>query len=231
MPEQEKEPQTEPEAAGEATINESTVESAAAENEAATSIAAEEETAAAAAESDAGPNTEEVIAALEAELTEVKAAAAAQTDQLQRLAAEFQNSKRRQEKQLGDAIDRESARPDFAVLMYPVITMKEDFMHRGSRDNLLGENPAPALVERFSPELCVGENTPPALLIHAGDDRAVPVENSLVFYQALIRKGIAAEMHLYPVGGHGFGLAPDFRGQTVGAWPQRCVEWLKMQDR
>ena len=106
MQEQEKEPQTEPEAAGEATINESTVESAAAENEAATSIAAEEETAAAAAESDAGPTMDEVIAALEAELTEVKAAAAAQTDQLQRLAAEFQNSKRRQERQLGDAIDR-----------------------------------------------------------------------------------------------------------------------------
>ena len=106
MPEQEKEPQTEPEAAGEATTNETTVESAAAEAEAATSIAAEEETAAAAAESDAGPTMDEVIAALEAELTEVKAAAAAQTDQLQRLAAEFQNSKRRQERQLGDAIDR-----------------------------------------------------------------------------------------------------------------------------
>lgn len=147
------------------------------------------------------------------------------------LAASFATQWQNLKGPLGDAIDRESARPDFAVLMYPVITMKEDFMHRGSRDNLLGENPAPALVERFSPELCVGENTPPALLIHAGDDRAVPVENSLVFYQALIRKGIAAEMHLYPVGGHGFGLAPDFRGQTVSAWPQRCVEWLKMQGR
>lgn len=88
--------------------------------------------------------------------------------------------------------------------------------------------PDSALVRYYSNEYQVRENTPPAFLLHAGDDKAVPVENSLVFYQALLEKGIPAEMHIYPEGGHGFSLAIG-TGHLSG-WPARCADWLLWLD-
>ncbi|MEZ5072184.1 MAG: alpha/beta hydrolase [Bacteroidales bacterium] len=124
-----------------------------------------------------------------------------------------------------DPVERESCRPDFSVLMYPVITFTQDFMHRGSRDNLLGTDPDPDLVRSFSNELQVGPDTPPAILIHASDDAAVPVENSLEYYKALLENDIPAELHVYPYGGHGFSLA-NGKGH-LATWPDRVVDWIR----
>jgi acetyl esterase/lipase len=124
-----------------------------------------------------------------------------------------------------DSVERFSSRPDFMVLVYPVITMTKKFMHEGSRNNLIGNHPDEALAKNFSNELQVTKNTPPTFLVHATDDDAVPVENSLVFYQALKDQGVPAEMHIYPTGGHGFGLAiGQYYLQT---WTDRCIDWLR----
>ena len=114
------------------------------------------------------------------------------------------------------------------VLGYPVITFTKPFMHRGSRNALLGENPDSSLVNLYSNELQVKEDTPPTFIVHADDDGAVPVENSLVFYEALRQKKIPVEMHIYPEGGHGFGLALG-RGH-LESWTDRCIDWLKWVD-
>lgn len=124
-----------------------------------------------------------------------------------------------------DPVDSMSSRPDFMILIYPVITLNEEFTHQGSRTALLGENPDPELVQYYSNELQVKKDTPPAIIIHAGDDGAVPVKNSLLFYQALKDKGITAELHIYPEGGHGFSLA--IGGSYLETWPDRCIDWLK----
>lgn len=124
-----------------------------------------------------------------------------------------------------DPVETLSSRPDFMILVYPVITMNEAFTHRGSRTALLGENPDPELIQTYSNELQVGKETPPTFLVHAGDDQAVPVKNSLVFYQALKDKDIPAELHIYPEGGHGFSLAIS-KGH-LETWPDRCIDWLK----
>ncbi|MBN2029311.1 alpha/beta hydrolase [bacterium] len=124
-----------------------------------------------------------------------------------------------------DPVETISSRPDFMILMYPVITFTQSFMHQGSRNALLGESPDPFLIEYYSNELQVSEETPPAFLIHASDDQTVPVENSLVFYQALKEKGVPAEMHIYPEGGHGFSLA--IGNNHLHSWTERCIDWLK----
>jgi len=124
-----------------------------------------------------------------------------------------------------DPIERQHCRPDFSILMYGVITMDEETTHAGSRRSLLGDNPSDELVEYYSSEKQVDEQTPPAILIHSTDDRGVPVENSLGYYMALKEHEVKAEMHIYPYGGHGFGLADD-RGH-LGTWPDRVVDWIK----
>jgi len=118
-----------------------------------------------------------------------------------------------------------SCRPDFQVLVYPVISMTEGMTHRGSRKNLLGDNPPVELVDLMSNEKQVTAQTPPAFLVHADDDRGVVPENSLAFYSALRKANVPAEMHIFLKGGHGFGIRP----QTGPAadWPQLCIEWLK----
>src|ERR1017187_1694499 len=121
--------------------------------------------------------------------------------------------------------DTTSARPDFAILGYPVITMSELNTHTGSRRNLLGKSPDPTLVDYFSNELHVLKNTPPTFIFQAEDDKTVPVQNSINYYTALKDKGVAAELHIYPNGGHGFGLAKN--GGTESTWPESCVKWLK----
>jgi acetyl esterase/lipase len=125
----------------------------------------------------------------------------------------------------GAPLDATSARPDFVALLYPVITMAGPFAHAGSRRALLGENPAPGLLERLSVETQVTRDTPPAFLVHTGEDASVPLENSLLFYQALRRAGVAAELHLFEKGPHGFGTSPGL-GPT-SEWPQRFEEWLR----
>lgn len=97
-----------------------------------------------------------------------------------------------------------SLRPDFVILVYPVISMKNSLTHIGSRNNLLGREASQVDIELFSNELQVDENTPPTYLTHTGDDSIVDVNNSIVFYQALQRNRIDAELHLYPKGDHGF---------------------------
>lgn len=125
-----------------------------------------------------------------------------------------------------DAIARQSARPDFMILAYPVITMTEDYMHRGSRDNLLGEDAGASLARFMSPEQQVTDRTPPAFLFHTTTDQAVPPENSVFFYLALRRAGVEAEMHIYERGRHGVGLAPDL--PALSTWPDRCEDWLRL---
>jgi acetyl esterase/lipase len=119
--------------------------------------------------------------------------------------------------------DTTSVRPDFSVLAYPVISMKEDITHGGSRNNLLGVNPSFKKVISFSNEEQITAQTPPVFLVHAADDKAVPVENSLNFYQNCVKKGVPAEMHLYPKGGHGFGMVNP---TTKAVWMDNLSIWL-----
>ena len=129
------------------------------------------------------------------------------------------------EKDSKDEVDRLSSRPDFMMLLYPVITMKEAYMHAGSRNNLIGEKPSAELANLYSNDLQVTPNTPPTFIVHATDDGAVPVENSLSFYKALVNNKVLAEMHIYPYGGHGFGLATG-KGY-LETWTDRCIDWLR----
>jgi len=124
-----------------------------------------------------------------------------------------------------DPVDRVSCRPDFMVLVYPVITLTDPFCHQGSRRNLLGDKPEQSLVESLSNERQVTADTPPTFLIHAGTDTAVPAENSLFFYTALRKAGVPAEMHLFKQGRHGFGLGA--KEGEVSAWPGLCEQWMR----
>lgn len=116
-------------------------------------------------------------------------------------------------------------RPDFMILVYPVISMKSDLGHSGSRINLLGEHPSDVRVALFSNELQVTSNTPPTWITHTGDDTVVSVENSIQFYQALVKNEVDAEMHLYPTGNHGFVLS-----QPTQKWMQPLFEWIHKLD-
>jgi acetyl esterase/lipase len=122
-----------------------------------------------------------------------------------------------------DEIERVSSRPDLMILIYPVITMGE-FTHKGSKTNLLGDDDSPELVKRYSNELQVTKETPPTFLVHAVTDPAVPVENSLMFADALRKAGVSFEMHLYERGPHGFGMAPS--DPILSTWSARCADWL-----
>ena len=119
--------------------------------------------------------------------------------------------------------DTISLKPDFVILIYPVISFDDSIAHKGSKTNLVGKNPSADLVARFSNELQVTKNCPPAFLVHAGDDGTVPVENSIRFYQACIKNKVPAEMHLYPKGGHGFGL---HNKSTTDKWFDRLLIWI-----
>jgi len=124
-----------------------------------------------------------------------------------------------------DPLERVSSRANFLVLIYPVISMQEGVTHAGSKKNLLGENPDDELVRSLSNELQVTAETGPTFLVNAYDDKAVPAENSLLFYQALRKHKVPAEMHLYEIGGHGFGM---YRGdRTADRWPDLLEGWLQ----
>ena len=129
-----------------------------------------------------------------------------------------------------DPIERVSCRPDFMVLVYPVISLNTKYAHGGSRSNLLGKNPDPALVESLSNETQVTSQTPPAFLIHTTGDTGVPAENSILFYLALREVKVPAEMHIYERGKHGFGMAQGKQYDPVlSTWPDRCAAWMKVR--
>ncbi len=115
-----------------------------------------------------------------------------------------------------------SLRPDFMILIYPVISMSDELTHMGSRNSLLGKSPEPERIKLFSNELHVDENTPPTWLTHTGDDKVVTVENSIHFYQELVRNKVPVEMHLYPAGNHGFVLQ-----LPTDEWMQPLFDWMK----
>jgi acetyl esterase/lipase len=123
-----------------------------------------------------------------------------------------------------DAADDLPARPDAAALIYPVVTMDEQYTHMGSRTNLLGASPRRAVIERYSVEHDPPADTPPVFLLHANDDGAVPVENSLALHRALQNRNIPVVMHLFDSGGHGFGLR-GLEGHPLRVWPQLVLDF------
>lgn len=123
-----------------------------------------------------------------------------------------------------DPLEHFSTRPDFMVLAYPVITLRDPLAHRGSRNNLLGPTPDPQLVKLYSNDEQVTAQTPPTFLVHASDD-PVKVENSMLFAEALRNTHVKYEMLIFGKGGHGFGLGT--KGGEPAVWPAKCEEWLK----
>jgi acetyl esterase/lipase len=126
-----------------------------------------------------------------------------------------------------DPIDRVSCRPDFMILCYPVIAFGESYTHLGSQINLIGRDAPEELVKRLSNEKQVTKETPPTFLFHTDEDTTVPAENSLMFYAALRKAGVPAELHIYRKGSHGLGLASQVEGTSE--WPEACRQWLSVQ--
>jgi len=124
-----------------------------------------------------------------------------------------------------DPLLKVGTRPDFLILIYPVITFKEPYGHQGSCKNLLGENPDPALVQSLCNDEQVNDRTPPTFLVASWADTGVPPENSIQFFLALHKAGVPAEMHVYEKGPHGFGMG---RGDKVlETWTVHCIDWMK----
>jgi acetyl esterase/lipase len=126
---------------------------------------------------------------------------------------------------IGTHFKTKTDRPAFMILGYPVITMKNEFTHKGSRYNLLGNNPSEETVKLYSNELHITKNTPPAFIVYANDDKTVPVENSKMFYSELQSKNIPSEIHSFDIGGHGFGMRKN--GIPADNWPDLLKNWLK----
>ncbi len=126
-----------------------------------------------------------------------------------------------------DPVDQVSSRPDFMIPIYPVVSLVAEYTHQGSKLHLLGENHDDDLARQLSNETQVTPRTPPTFLVHTTDDTVVPVENSIVFYQALRNAGVPVEMHIFETGPHGFGLAPD--NPVLSMWSQLCEAWLRSQ--
>lgn len=121
-------------------------------------------------------------------------------------------------------MDSTSARPDFSLLIYPVISMDSTITHAGSRENLIGMHPSPEMVKHFSNALQVTDKTPPAFMIHSMDDGTVPVENSIEYALAMKKHNIPCELHIYQSGGHGYGLGRS--NNTESTWTEACRKWL-----
>ena len=137
------------------------------------------------------------------------------------LSTHFDSGKKESE----SAIDKLSCRPDFSILLYPVVTFKEEWGHMGSRENLIGKTNDWKIIEPFCNELQVTKQTPPAFIALADDDTAVKPRNSIEYYLALKREGISAELHIFKEGGHGFGMHKT--GKAHDQWPLMVVEWMK----
>lgn len=119
----------------------------------------------------------------------------------------------------------DDSRPDFQILFYPVISMDLSICHKGSRERLIGKTPTDDLVQLYSNELQVTAQTPPAFIMHSSDDRVVPVENSLRYYQALVKNKVPASLHCYPTGGHGWGYNDNFKYKRQ--WTGELEKWLR----
>ncbi len=128
-----------------------------------------------------------------------------------------------------DPVARESSRPDFMLLGYPVISMTDSITHMGSKEALLRSDPSPARAREFSNELHVNKETPPTFIFLAADDKAVPPENSVVFFEALKKNNVPVEMHIYPKGGHGFSLAIN-KSKHTARWTEDAAAWLRWID-
>jgi len=128
----------------------------------------------------------------------------------------------------GDVVERQSSRPNLGILCYPVITMGE-YVHKGSRNNLLGTNPPPELVKLLSNELQVTPNTPPCFLWTTFEDKTVPMENSLMFAEALRKNHVPFDLHIYQKGGHGMGLKDKPPFANPHPWAGDCLFWLRQQ--
>jgi acetyl esterase/lipase len=124
-----------------------------------------------------------------------------------------------------DPLLRFATRPSFAILLYPVITMDTSFTHRGSHDMLLGKRPEPALELALSTEKRVTHATPPVLLLHADDDKVVPSMNSIAFYTAMKKQGVAGSLLIFDHGGHGFGMGAN--DPVLNQWPRLCIQWME----
>jgi len=124
-----------------------------------------------------------------------------------------------------DLVERQGSRPDFMVLAYPVITMTEPDAHPASRKYLLGDDPDPALVKSLSAETQVTRETPPTFLFATTEDKTVPVVNSVMFYEALVKAGVPAEMHIFQHGAHGAGLAAA--NPELSVWPDLVIKWMR----
>lgn len=125
-------------------------------------------------------------------------------------------------------IDRVSSRPDFAILAYPVITMRHPFTHGGSRTNLLGDKPSARMVDSLSNERQVTSRTPPTFIFHTADDDVVPVENAQMFSDALRHAKVPVELHVFEHGAHGVGLAPG--NPVLSQWPALAAAWMRARN-
>jgi acetyl esterase/lipase len=125
---------------------------------------------------------------------------------------------------IGDSLDKLSFRPSFLILISPVISMGA-YAHVGSRNNLLGDSPTKELIAKYSNELQVTSATPPSFIVHAFNDKTVPIRNSVMFYQALLDSNVLASLHIFPQGGHAIALR-DNPGSTE-LWTTLCEMWLK----
>jgi acetyl esterase/lipase len=124
-----------------------------------------------------------------------------------------------------DPVERVHSVPDFAILVYPVISLNTEYVHKGSRTNLLGDKPTDEEMRLLSNDLQVTKRTPPTFLIHTSGDTGVPAENSVLFYLALRKAGVPAEMHIYEHGPHGFGLGS--LDAVLSSWPARLADWMR----
>ncbi|MGA1981013.1 MAG: alpha/beta hydrolase [Acidobacteriaceae bacterium] len=124
-----------------------------------------------------------------------------------------------------DPVEQQSSRPDFLILAYPVITMEDPYVHKGSRTYLLGDAPTQAEMDAMSPELHVSAQTPPTFLFTTTDDHTVPVLNSVMIYAALVKAGVPAEMHIFQHGAHGSGLAPA--NPQLRPWTDLLIKWMR----
>ena len=125
-----------------------------------------------------------------------------------------------------DELDTLSAKPDLAVLMYPVVTMAEPFRHPKSRENMIGLSPSPATIAAYSLETSVRADAPPLFILHAADDPAVPVENALLLYEAARRGKASVSLHVFEAGGHGFGMR-GIEGTSLALWPELVLAWAR----
>ena len=125
-------------------------------------------------------------------------------------------------------MDSISARPDFSILIYPVISMDEKITHKDSKISLLGTSPSEALIEKYSNEKQIDSMTPPTFIAHAVDDKSVSVENSINYFLALKKNSVPSEIHLFQNGMHGFGLGRE--GTTSKHWTEQCEKWLRLNN-